>query len=195
MPIDVLVNNAGYAMFDPFIEMDTKRVLDMLQVNIMALTHYEAFSARHGAARSWKGAKPGVTASFLPGPLMACYYASKAYVLSFSEAIANDARHRRYSHGALPGPTETGFQKRASIENSRLIKGRRIMDAATVARIGYKALMAGKPLVIPGLSNKLILLLSQNIPTRRIVPEVVKRSRSAWTTEACVVIASLYSCL
>ncbi|MEP6775949.1 MAG: short-chain dehydrogenase, partial [Chloroflexota bacterium] len=75
-----------------------------------------------------------------------------------------------------PGPTETGFQKRASIEDSRLIQGRRIMDATTVARTGYKALMAGKPLVVPGLSNKLIPLLARISP-RGIVPEVVKRSQ------------------
>ncbi len=176
--IDVLVNNAGYAMFDPFIEMDTKRVLDMLQVNIMALTHLSRLflpgmvQRGHGRVLNL-----GSTASFLPGPLMACYYASKAYVLSFSEAIANEMHGTGVTVTALcPGPTETGFQKRASIEDSRLIKGRRIMGAATVARTGYKALMAGKPLVIPGLSNKLIPLMARISP-RGIVPEVVKRSQ------------------
>jgi uncharacterized protein len=176
--IDVLVNNAGYAMFDPFVDMDIKRVMDMLQVNIMALTHLSWLFVP-GMVQRGQGRvlNLGSTASFLPGPLMACYYASKAYVLSFSEAIANELHGTGVTVTALcPGPTETGFQKRANVEESKLIKGKRIMEAGAVARAGYKALMAGKPLVVPGLSNNLIPLLARLSP-RGIVTEVVKRSQ------------------
>lgn len=114
------------------------------------------------------------TASFQPGPLMTVYYASKAYVLSFSEALANELHGTGVSVTALcPGPTQSGFQKRANMEDSKLVSGRKIMDAATVARAGYRALMAGKTVVIPGIRNKLLVETVRFSP-RNMVTRVVR---------------------
>jgi len=121
------------------------------------------------------------TAAFVPGPLMAAYYASKAYVLSFSEAIADEVRGTGVTVTALcPGATETGFQKRADMENSRLVQGRRIMDPTSVARAGYKAMMQGKAVEVPGLGNKVVPLLARLSP-RSLVPMVVRRSQERKT--------------
>jgi uncharacterized protein len=98
------------------------------------------------------------TAAFQPGPLMAVYYATKSFVLSFSEAIANELKGTGVTVTALcPGPTESEFQKRAHIENTRLIKGKLMgwMTSEEVAKVGYQGFMSGKRLVIPGLINKI----------------------------------------
>jgi short-subunit dehydrogenase len=114
------------------------------------------------------------TAAFEPGPLMAVYYASKAYVLSFSEAMSNELHGTGVTVTALaPGPTRTGFQKRGQLEDSRLVQGE-IADAASVARAGYRGLMAGKTIVIPGFSNKLIPWIVRVSP-RGVVTRVVRR--------------------
>src|SRR5947208_1315720 len=89
------------------------------------------------------------TAAFVPGPLMAVYYASKAYVLSFSEALANELKGTGVAVTALaPGPTRSGFQERGKLEDARLLRGA-LADAASVALAAYRGLMAGKSLVIP----------------------------------------------
>jgi len=180
--VDVLVNNAGYALFNPFVERDAKETLDMLQVNIMALTHLTRLflpgMIERGRGRVLNMAS---TAAFVPGPLMAAYYASKAYVLSFSEAIADEVRGTGVTVTALcPGATETGFQKRADMENSRLVQGRRIMYPTSVARAGYKAMMQGKAVEVPGLGNKVVPLLARLSP-RSLVPMVVRRSQERKT--------------
>src|SRR2546430_2629155 len=114
------------------------------------------------------------TAAFVPGPLMAVYYASKAYVLSFSQALANELQGTGVTVTALaPGPTRTGFQKRGVMEDSRLVKGQ-IADAASVALAGYRGLMSGKTLVIPGFANKLIPWVGRLSP-RGMVTRVVRR--------------------
>jgi short-subunit dehydrogenase len=109
------------------------------------------------AAKNGKILNVASTAAFQPGPLMALYYATKAFVLSFSEAIGNELEGTGVTVTALcPGPTATGFQARTKLEKSRLIKRMKVMDARTVAEAGYRGLMAGKPVVIPGLMNKLL---------------------------------------
>jgi short-subunit dehydrogenase len=124
-----------------------------------------------GSGRILNRASP---AGFQPGPLMAVYYATKAYVLSFSEALANEVAGTGVTVTALcPGPTETGFASRAGSEQSRLFKGP-TMDARTVAEIGYAGLMAGKPVVIPGLRNR-ILAFSVRLAPRRVVTQISRR--------------------
>jgi short-subunit dehydrogenase len=108
---------------------------------------------------------------------MAIYYASKAYVLSFSEAIAEEVKGTGVTVTVLsPGSTESGFQKRAGMENSKLVSGRRLPTAASVARAGYNAMMKGKILEVPGLGNKMIPLIARLSP-RSLVPIVVRRSQ------------------
>jgi uncharacterized protein len=171
--IDVLVNNAGFATYGMFAEIDLAAELQEMQLNMVTLTHLtKLFLPDMLKRRRGKILNVASTAAFQPGPLMAVYYATKAYVLSFSEALANELRGTGVSVTTLcPGPTESGFQKRASIEESRLVSGKKIMDAARVARAGYRALMAGKTVVIPGLRNK-ILAEAVRFSPRKMVTQV-----------------------
>ena len=158
--IEVLVNNAGFAELGYFHERPLARELEMIQVNVAALTSLtRLFVADMVARGSGRILNVASTAAFQPGPMMAVYYATKAYVLSFSEALANELKDKGVSVTALcPGPTITGFAERAEgVAATRLfIIG--TMDAPTVARAGYRALMRGKALVIPGLRNQLLAL-------------------------------------
>jgi short-subunit dehydrogenase len=105
---------------------------------------------------------------------MAIYYATKAFVLSFSEAIANELAGTGVTVTALcPGPTATGFQERGQMQDSGLVKGKKIMDARTVAEAGYRAMLAGKTLVIPGVKNKL-LAQSVRFSPRSMVTKLVR---------------------
>jgi hypothetical protein len=115
------------------------------------------------------------TAAFQAGPLMSTYYASKAYVLHFSEAIAEELEGKGVSVTALcPGPTVTEFHTRAHMETSGLVVDRRAMSAETVAEIGYRGMMRGKTLVIPGLVNKLLTIVVRLAP-RKFVARFVHR--------------------
>jgi hypothetical protein len=165
--IDYLVNNAGFGTHGPFAQSDLSTQLGMLQVNVTALTHLTRLvlpeMLRRGSGRIMNVAS---VAAFLPGPLMAVYYASKAYVISFSEAMANELAGSGVSVTALcPGPTKTEFQKRAGIEDSMLFK-MRVMDSMTAARIGYGAMMRGRRSVAPGFSNKFSILAMRFLPRR-----------------------------
>jgi uncharacterized protein len=178
IPVDVLVNNAGFTVFGPFAETDLAREQELMQVNIVALTrltkHFIPGMLKKGAGKILNVAS---TAAFQPGPLMAVYYASKAYVLYFSEALAEELRDTGVTVTALcPGPTATGFQKRGNMEDSRLVAGRKIMDARTVARAGYRALMRGQTIVIPGRSNWIFAEAIRFMP-RKMVTRVVSRAQ------------------
>jgi uncharacterized protein len=175
MNVDVLVNNAGFTVFGLFTQTDLDTELEMLQVNVVALTALTKLFLKGMVERRYgRILNLGSTASFEPGPLMAVYYASKAYVLSFSEALANELRGTGVTVTALaPGPTRTGFQKRGDLEDSRLAQGQ-IADAQSVALAGYRGLMAGKTIVIPGFSNKLIPWVVRVSP-RGVVTRVVRR--------------------
>ena len=175
MPVDVLVNNAGFPVFGLFVETDLQVELEMLQVNVVALTALTKLFLRGMVERrAGRILNLASTAAFLPGPLMAVYYASKAYVLSFSDALSNELRGTGVTVTALaPGPTRTGFQKRGVMEDSRLVRGQ-IADARSVALAGYRGLMAGKTVVIPGFSNKLIPWVVRLSP-RGVVTRVVRR--------------------
>jgi short-subunit dehydrogenase len=175
MPVDLLVNNAGFPVFGLFTETELKTELEMLQVNVVALTALTKLFLRGMLERRYgRILNLASTAAFEPGPLMAVYYASKAYVLSFSEALANELRGTGVTVTTLaPGPTRTGFQKRGQLEDSRLVQGE-IADARSVALAGYRGLMAGKTLVIPGFTNKLIPWIVRVSP-RGVVTRVVRR--------------------
>jgi short-subunit dehydrogenase len=157
--VDYLVNNAGFGALGKFDELDLQRQLDMIQVNVTALTELT-----HRFLQPMIGRKSGgilnvaSTASFQPGPLMAIYYATKAYVLSFTEAIAEELKSTGIRVTALcPGPTYSEFRSRAKMESSNVFRSKTIpvMTAVDVARAGYEGLMRGKRIVIPGWMNKL----------------------------------------
>jgi short-subunit dehydrogenase len=106
---------------------------------------------------------------------MAVYYATKAYVLHFTEALANELRATKVRVTALcPGPTATGFEARAGLGESKLFTGRRVMDAATAAEAGYRGLLRGRRVVVPGLWNNLLVQSVRLFP-RRVVAGVVRR--------------------
>jgi len=156
--VDVLVNNAGYGVLGEFAEIPLEETLGQIQLNITALTHLtKLFVAPMLERHSGKILNVASTAGFQPGPRMAVYYATKAYVISFSEALANELQGTGVTVTCLcPGATDTGFAKRAGNDQTLLFKQLRPMDAKTVARDGYRALMAGKTLAISGFRNWLI---------------------------------------
>ncbi len=175
LQIDVLVNNAGFGTWGPFGETDLKEELDLIQVNIAALTHLTKLFLRPMLARK-RGRILNVasTGSFQPGPIMAVYCASKAYVLSFTEAVAMEVEGSGVSLTALcPGGTESSFQERADMHEARILKGK-LMTAREVAEQGYRATMKGKTITIPGMMNKL-LAQSNRIAPRRTVAWVAKK--------------------
>jgi short-subunit dehydrogenase len=165
--VDVLVNNAGVGTHGLFADIDLDADLRLLQVNIVALTAMTKLFLREMLSRG-KGRIMNVasTAAFQPGPLMATYYASKAYVLSFSEAVAQEVAGRGVSVTALcPGPVETEFQKRAGIEGSRLFKSA-AMNPRRVALAGYRGMMQGHRIVMPGVSNRIVSFANRLVPRR-----------------------------
>lgn len=173
--VDVLVNNAGFAMYGPFIDANPQTELEMMHVNMDALTRLTRLFLPGMVARHWgRILNVSSLAGFMPGPLMAVYYATKAYVLSFSEALANELRGTGVTVTALAPPaTSSGFQRRAMMEDSRLVQ-RRIMDARTVAEAGYRGLMAGKTVVLPGFRTK-FLAFAVRVSPRAMLPSVVRR--------------------
>jgi len=172
--VDALVNNAGFGSYGLFAETDSQSELDLLQVNVVALTHLaKLFLPGMIARRRGYLMNVASTAAFQPGPLMAVYYASKAYVLSLSEALANECEGTGVVVSALcPGPTETGFVAAAGMGDSKLFD-RAVMDARTVAAEGYRGLLAGKTLVIPGFRNNLLARTVGFFP-RNLVTKVVR---------------------
>lgn len=176
LTVDALVNNAGFGVAGPFVETDGRAELEMIQVNCAAVTQLTKLLLPGMVARK-RGRILNVasTAAFQPGPLMAIYYATKAYVLSFSEAIADELRDTGVTVTALcPGPTLTGFAEAAQMTSTRLFNLTRPASSADVARIGYKAMMGGQRVVVPGLKNKL-LVQSVRISPRRMVTFIVRK--------------------
>ena len=174
--IDILVNNAGYGILGDFAEVPLQESLGQIQLNVTALTHLTkiflpAMLERH----SGKILNVASTAGFQPGPRMAVYYATKAYVISFSEALANELQGTGVTVTCLcPGATDTGFAERAGNDQTRLFKQLRPMDAKTVAQDGYRALMTGKTLAISGFRNWLIAE-SVRFSPRKLVTAVSRR--------------------
>jgi len=173
--VDVLVNNAGYGLYGRFAETSLETELRMIQLNVSAVTHltkhFLPAMLGRGAGRILNVAS---TAAFLPGPLMAVYYATKAYVLSYSEALAEEVAGTGVTVTCLcPGPTRTGFQARARMDESRLFRGPTTMSSKAVARAGYEGVMRGERLVIPGAVNKAVVQ-SLRVAPRRLVTRIAR---------------------
>ena len=175
LTLDALVNNAGFGAYGEFWRSDLASDEGMIEVNIAALTSLTRL-ALPGMVERRRGRIMNVasTAGFQPGPLMSVYYATKAYVIMFSEAIANELKGSGVTVTCLcPGPTETQFAERAKMEKSRLFK-LGAMTSMDVAKAGYKGMMAGKTLVIPGIMNK-TLALSVRFSPRKMVTAISRR--------------------
>jgi len=177
--IGILVNNAGYGTFGDFAQMPEEEIRGQIDLNITALTQLTrlflpAMIARH----SGRIMNVASTAGFQPGPLMAVYYATKAFVISFSEAIANELQKSGVIVTCFcPGATHTGFAARAGTEKSRLFKQLGAMSAEKVALDGYRAVMEGRTLAISGTHNWLVA------QSTRFVPRKMVTAISRWVAE------------
>lgn len=174
--IDILVNNAGFGVYGKFYEKDMNRQEEMIQLNISSLTTLTRLFLPGMITRSrGKVLNVASTAAFQPGPLMAVYYATKAYVLSFSEALSNELNDTNVTVTALcPGPTESGFQKAASIEKARLVRTGIVPTSEKVAIYGFNALMEGKTVAVEGILNK-ILVFSVRLTPRKLITSIVRK--------------------
>jgi short-subunit dehydrogenase len=174
--IDYLINNAGFGDYGMFVETDWQKTSQMIQLNITTLTQFTKLYLQDMVKRrSGKIMNVASTAAFQSGPLMAVYFATKAYVLSFSEAIDNEIKDKGVTITALcPGATESGFQEVAAMEESNLVKGRKLPTSKEVAVFGYAAMMKGKTVAIHGLMNW-ILANSVRFTPRAIVVKLTRK--------------------
>jgi short-subunit dehydrogenase len=172
-PISLLVNNAGFGSYGPFVEGDLRLQADMMQVNMTALVQLTGlFVQPMLARRAGRILNVASTAAFQPGPLLNIYYATKAFVFYFSYALADELRDTGVSVTALcPGLTRTDFQKRALLHQGGAWP---MMSARAVAEIGYRGMMKGRRVVIPGFLNQLGAFLARRAPWR-MTSAVVRR--------------------
>ncbi len=176
-----LVNNAGVGLYGKFMNTELSAELKMIQLNVTSPVELtKRFLPAMVARRSGRILNVASTAAFVPGPWMSIYYATKAFLLSFSEAIEHELGPNGISVTALcPGPTESEFKVRAGSQRSRLFETF-VMDAPRVARVGYDGMMQGKAVAIPGLRNKMIPVAARLAPR----PLIAKLShRAARPTE------------
>ena len=177
--VDVLVNNAGFGGSGPFLQTDWQHEAEMIQVNIVALTHLTKLFLPQIHAHQGKVLNVGSVAAFLPGPYTAIYYASKAYVLHFSEALAEELSGSGVTVTCLsPGPVETGFQKRAHSGGSSRANAPLYMDVQEVARAGYEGMKLGKRIVIPGWKNRALTEVLRLVPRNTVTKTVGRMYKS-----------------
>lgn len=168
--IDILINNAGYGNFGQFSETDWITELKMINVNVVSLTLLTKLILKDMLKKN-KGRICNIasTAGFRPGPLMAVYFATKAYVLSFSEAIAEEVRGTGVTITTIcPGATETNFNRTAGLDDSQFLRYKKRSLPKDVAAFAYKHLMAGDGVVIYGILNR-ILLYALRFTPRKVV--------------------------
>jgi len=171
--IEYLINNAGFGGFGKFDETDWNNELQMINLNITTLTLFTKLYLKDMVKRkSGKIMNVASTAAFQAGPTMAIYCATKAYVLSFTEAVNNEMNDKGITITALcPGATETGFQAAGGLNESKLFKGKKLPTATEVAKYGYTSMMKGKPVAIHGLMNYIMANSIRFIP-RAMVTKV-----------------------
>ncbi|GAB4044269.1 SDR family NAD(P)-dependent oxidoreductase [Spirosoma jeollabukense] len=164
--IDVLVNDAGQGQYGLFVDTDINRELDIIQLNVGAYVVLTKLFLQDMVARNaGKILNVASIASQLPGPWQAVYHATKAFVLSFTEAVRAEVSDYNITITALqPGPTDTDFFRKAQMENSKMVHENSLSDPADVAKDGYDALMAGDDKVVSGLKNKLQVAMSNLMP-------------------------------
>ena len=176
LPVTVLVNNAGIGDYGFFHESDWDKTATMIDLNMRSITHLTRLFLpdliNHKRAYVMNVAS---TAAFQPGPLMSVYYASKHYVLAFSEAIANELANTGVTVTTLcPGPTESEFQERADMKKSKLLDRAPMATSKDVAEYGFKAMKRGKRVAIYGISNTLTPFFMRLLP-RNLVTSAVRR--------------------
>jgi len=173
--IDYLVNNAGFGDYGLFAESDWEKQESMINLNITALAHLTRLFLPGMISRGGgKILNVSSLAAFQPGPGMSVYFATKAFVLSFSEALNNELKEKGITVTALcPGSTESKFHE-VALGDPKLVKERKMMTAHRVAEIGYNAMMKGNPVVIPGFKNSFLVFASRFIPREVVVKQTRK---------------------
>ncbi|GKX68614.1 SDR family NAD(P)-dependent oxidoreductase [Inconstantimicrobium mannanitabidum] len=176
--VDNLINNAGFGSFGAFHEVDIEKDLEMIKVNVYALTKLTKLFLPKLVERNTGGIlNVASTAAFGVGPIMSVYYATKSYVLSLTEAIAEELKGTKIKISTLcPGPVNTGFQGRAGVEKSELTKGY-MMTAKEVAEVGYKQFNKGKTIIIPGMKNKFLVQSFRFLPRKLISSIAIKLNK------------------
>jgi short-subunit dehydrogenase len=178
--VDILINNAGFGAYGEFVQMSEADILGQIDLNIRALTELTwLFLPAMVSRRFGRIMNVASTAGFQPGPLMAVYYATKAYVISFSEAIANEVKDSGVTVTCFcPGATQTGFATRAGNDKTRIFKRAGVMPADKVALDGYRAVMEGRTLAISGIQNWL------TAQSTRLAPRKLVTAISRWVSES-----------
>ncbi len=173
--ISALANNAGYGNFGEFKESALAIELAMMQLNMTSLVVLTKLFMPDLLATKGKVLNVASIAAFQPGPYMAVYYATKAFVLSFSEAIAEELDGTGVTVTALcPGLTASGFQDKADMNKSALVKGKKLPTSEEVAALGYRAMQRGQRVYVPGVQNWLFTQ-SVRVTPRSIVTAMVKK--------------------
>ena len=174
--VSILINNAGFGYFGKLVDSNIEKNNNLLMVNNNALVKLSYYFGKAMAKRKkGKILNVGSIAAFQGGPYMATYYASKAFVVSFSEALREELKNDNVVVSCLcPGPTRTNFEKNANLQKSYMFKKMDTCSAEYVARIGYNALMKGKSLVTSGFPNKIVVFLT------RLSPRIINAKVSGW---------------
>lgn len=169
--IEVLVNNAGFGQYGAFSETDLSSEENMIMLNITAVTGLMKLVLKDMLNKnSGKILNVASTAAFQPGPLMAVYYATKAYVLMLSEAVAKEVEDHNITVTALcPGPTDSEFQSLSNMDQSNLVHNKKLPSSEEVAEFGYRALKKGRRVAIHGFRNKLLAFLVRILPRNTVL--------------------------
>ena len=180
-PVAALINNAGFGLRGAYAQTDWSTEARMIQVNVTAPAHLtKLFLPEMLRRRAGRILNIASTAAFVPGPFMAVYYATKAFLLSFSEAVANEVQGSGVTVTVLcPGPTRTEFQDVAGVAASHLFRGS-VMDAAAVARQGFDAMMAGRVEAVAGVRNRWVVRSTRLAP-RTMLAGIARRLNASVT--------------
>lgn len=176
--VENLINNAGFGSFGKFNEIVALKDISMIDVNVRALTYLtKLFLPDMIKNKKGKILNIASTAAFFPGPYMTVYYATKAFVLSLSEALASELAGTGVTVSVLcPGPTKTAFQSKAKMKKSEFVKFG-VMEASTVALCGYRGMLKGKKVIVPGILNKFLINIIRFLP-RNIVTSMAKTTQN-----------------
>jgi short-subunit dehydrogenase len=171
LQVDYLINNAGFGLYGFFSETEWEKESQMINLNILTLTHLtKLYLPEMIKRKSGKIMNVASTAAFQPGPLMSVYFATKAYVLSFSQAISNEVKEYGITVTAVcPGATESNFQKVSGMDKSGLVKGKKLPSSKEVAEFGYSAMLRGDLVATHGFRNKISTILVRFIPNNLLL--------------------------
>jgi short-subunit dehydrogenase len=175
--IDVLVNDAAQGQYGKFVETDIQRELEIVRLNIMAYLVLTKFFLKEMVARNeGKILQVASIGGQLPGPMQSVYHATKAFILSHTEALVNELKDTAVTITALlPGPTDTDFFNKAGMEHTKMVQEGTLSDPAKVAKDGYEALMSGDNKIISGLKNKVQVAMSNVMPDSVAAKQVEKQ--------------------